>query len=178
MLKLPITYEYPKAVALFACAGRLGLTFAAGYSAYPLLHGALAEPFVVDTAARPAVDGVLGGPGGCLIAISTVTNRYDRAYLGRRYPRHGRVLGDPYTYFVEPRARDLERDELRGKFGGIGANLEQTDAGYVLHPVPEQPAERAGIRDGDILLLVDDQEITPQMSVDDLVAGAGLLAAR
>ena len=79
-------------------------------------------------------------------------------------------FGDPYTYFVEPRARDLERDELRGKFGGIGANLEQTDAGYVLHPVPEQPAERAGIRDGDILLLVDDQEITPQMSVDDLVA--------
>ena len=61
-----------------------------------------------------------------------------------RYPRHGRVLWRSYTYFVG-RGRDLERDELRGKFGGIGVTWNNGRG--LLHPVPEQPAERAGIRE-------------------------------
>ena len=35
---------------------------------------------------------------------------------------HGsiRVLDDPYTLFVEPVAREQERERLRGNFGGVG----------------------------------------------------------
>jgi carboxyl-terminal processing protease len=77
-------------------------------------------------------------------------------------------FNDPYTYFVEPQPRELERDELAGRFGGIGANIELTGTGYILFPVSGLPAAEAGVLDGDLLLLVDDQEITPAMSLDEI----------
>ena len=80
------------------------------------------------------------------------------------------TFSDPYTFFVEPQTRELERDQLAGRFGGIGANLEQTDAGYVLSPLAGQPAEQAGVRKGDLLLMVDGHEVTPQMTTDEVVA--------
>ena len=33
------------------------------------------------------------------------------------------ALNDPYTVFVEPQPRALERAELDGQFGGIGADI-------------------------------------------------------
>src|SRR5690606_7524237 len=77
---------------------------------------------------------------------------------------------DPYTYFVEPQPRELERDELAGRFGGIGANIELTTTGYLLFPVPGLPAAEAGVQDGDLLLLVDDREITAAMTLDEIAA--------
>ncbi len=80
------------------------------------------------------------------------------------------AFNDPYTMFVEPSPQELQDDNLRGKFGGIGAQILQTDAGFVLRPLPDQPAAKAGILDGDLLLKVDDAEITAEMSSDDVVA--------
>lgn len=78
---------------------------------------------------------------------------------------------DPYTVFVEPAAREVERDELRGHFGGIGARLGRDDAGsMVLTVIRDRPAARAGIIDGDVLLAVDGKAITAEMSVDDTIA--------
>jgi carboxyl-terminal processing protease len=78
---------------------------------------------------------------------------------------------DPYTVFVEPAAREVERDELRGHFGGIGAQLGRDDAGnMVLTVIRDRPAARAGVLDGDVLLAVDGEPITPEMSVEDTVA--------
>jgi carboxyl-terminal processing protease len=79
-------------------------------------------------------------------------------------------LNDSYTIFVEPPAREQERDSLRGNFGGVGANLQRTEAGdLILLPIPGNPAEAAGILDNDILLAVDGQEITPEMTLDAIV---------
>lgn len=78
--------------------------------------------------------------------------------------------GDPYTVFVEPVARTLERDELRGHFGGIGAYINRDEAGnVVLTVMRDRPAARAGVQDGDILLAVDDKPITPTMTVEEIV---------
>jgi carboxyl-terminal processing protease len=77
---------------------------------------------------------------------------------------------DPYTVFVEPQPRELERDDLRGSFGGIGATIEPAPGGFVLHPQRGQPAELAGILEGDLLRQVDGQPITITMSVDSVVA--------
>lgn len=64
---------------------------------------------------------------------------------------------DPYTeYFPED-----ERDELlsisTGEFGGIGAYIQQNKAGntVVSLPQPGTPAERAGLKAGDIFITVD-----------------------
>jgi carboxyl-terminal processing protease len=79
------------------------------------------------------------------------------------------ILGDPYTIFIEPVVRDQERDSLRGNFGGIGATLQRNDAGdVVLTPIPGNPAEEAGIVNGDILLAVDGLEINSDMTVEEI----------
>lgn len=84
-------------------------------------------------------------------------------------------LGDPYTVFVEPPAREQERETLRGSFGGIGANISRNDRGEViLDPFPENPAAEAGVQAGDVLLAVDGQEISDEMTVQaiaDLIRG-------
>ena len=85
-------------------------------------------------------------------------------------------LQDPYTVFIEPVAREEERQSLQGTFGGIGALLSRPEEGgpIVLEPIPGNPAEKAGMRLGDILLAVDGVEITPDVAVTavrDMVRG-------
>ena len=89
---------------------------------------------------------------------------------------HGALRGlvstykDPYTVFIEPAPRRLERDEIRGAFGGIGAQLSRNDAAdLVLTVIRDRPAARAGIQNGDILLAVDGKLIPREMSVQDVV---------
>jgi carboxyl-terminal processing protease len=82
-------------------------------------------------------------------------------------------LGDAHTVFIEPRARQLERDENRGRFGGIGVSLYQRadDHSIVLTPSDGSPAAKAGVRDGDTLVSVDDTAIDmTKMNRDDVVA--------
>ena len=78
------------------------------------------------------------------------------------------LLDDPYTVFVEPQPRELERDRMRGVFGGVGVELRRDAEGHLgLAPYPDSPADRAGIRDGDVLLAVDGEAVTGGTSVDD-----------
>jgi len=81
------------------------------------------------------------------------------------------TLNDPYTIFVEPQPREMERDALRGHFGGIGAYVTQDEEGrFLLDPIDEgQPAAVAGILTGDVLLAIDRQPVTPEMTVEDVV---------
>ncbi|MDH7485763.1 MAG: S41 family peptidase [Anaerolineae bacterium] len=84
---------------------------------------------------------------------------------------HGMVatFNDPYTIFVEPQPRELERDELRGEFGGIGAWVGLDEEGHiVLTPMKDSPAAQAGIQEGDVVVAVDGQEVggmTPEQVV-------------
>lgn len=84
---------------------------------------------------------------------------------------HGsiRVLDDPYTIFVEPVAREQERERLRGNFGGVGVELSRDENGiFILEPIPGNPAEEAGVLSGDILIAVDDHELTPETTVQEV----------
>lgn len=74
---------------------------------------------------------------------------------------------DPYTVFVEPPQHELEGDTLEGKFGGVGVTLSQNEAGgWVLHPLPDSPAQQAGLQDGDLLLGVDELSIDAATPLD------------
>ncbi|MFN2290857.1 MAG: S41 family peptidase [Anaerolineae bacterium] len=80
------------------------------------------------------------------------------------------TLDDPHTTFLEPQPRQREREDLSGRFGGIGAYVTQTEDGRIaLEPMSELPAAQAGVQEGDILIRVDDTEIAPEMTVDDVV---------
>ena len=81
-----------------------------------------------------------------------------------------KLLNDPFTVFVEPRATQQQNEQLRGDFQGIGATVNQVnDQIVIVAPLPGSPAEKAGIKAGDVILKVGDKDIKG-MSVDDVVA--------
>ena len=80
------------------------------------------------------------------------------------------TLEDPYTLFIEPQPRALEKAELEGQFGGIGAFVSRGPEGQViLTPMVDSPAEEAGVQEGDQVVQVEDTPITPEMTTDDVV---------
>ena len=85
------------------------------------------------------------------------------------------ATGDPYTVFIEPPQHELQSNQLEGKFGGIGANIEMDAEGYPrLYPFQESPAREAGILDGDRLIAIDDwllDPLTPLESIQAAIRG-------
>lgn len=81
------------------------------------------------------------------------------------------TLNDPYTVFIEPAAREVERERLQGSFGGIGAYIVRSEeTGEVtLETIPGNPAEIAGILTGDVLVAVDGAPITAEMTVPEII---------
>jgi len=66
------------------------------------------------------------------------------------------TLGDPYTAFVEPAAAEHRRQTEGGSYEGIGAMVSMEDGRLVIvQPFKDNPAEKAGLLPGDIVLKVD-----------------------
>jgi carboxyl-terminal processing protease len=81
------------------------------------------------------------------------------------------TYGDSYSRFEEPITHELNTNQLEGKFGGIGASLEQNKNGeLILHPFPGGPADQAGILSGDIITQIDDWQISPYSDMDAVIA--------
>jgi carboxyl-terminal processing protease len=79
-------------------------------------------------------------------------------------------LSDPYTLFVAPEPRAIEKAQLEGQFGGIGAYVRRDEKGQViLEPMPDSPAEKAGLKSGDILIKIDGVDVKPEMTTDEIV---------
>jgi carboxyl-terminal processing protease len=80
------------------------------------------------------------------------------------------LVNDPHTVLVEPEPRRLEKDNLKGSFGGIGAYIGKTEDGKItIKVMDDSPAMRAGLQDDDIITKIDDTELTPEMSDQDVV---------
>jgi len=81
------------------------------------------------------------------------------------------TLDDPYTVFIEPAAREVERERLQGTFGSIGAYISRSEetGEVLLEPIPGNPAEAAGIVAGDVLLAIDGLAVTPEMTVPEII---------
>lgn len=78
-------------------------------------------------------------------------------------------LGDPYSTFLTPEENSALNDDLKGIFGGIGAEVGyREDAITVIAPLKGSPAEKAGLMTGDRIVGVDDKS-TEGMNVDEVV---------
>jgi carboxyl-terminal processing protease len=78
------------------------------------------------------------------------------------------AAGDPYTTLSSPQQSDLTAAQLRGSFDGIGVELDRRDGQLkVVSPIAGSPAERAGVRSGDVILAVDGQDVTA-LSMDTI----------
>lgn len=83
-------------------------------------------------------------------------------------------LDDNYTAFVQPSIAEVERANVEGVFGGIGAYVQQNEFGQLViaYPFPNQPAANAGLVAGDIVLSIDGE------SVEDLTLAEGTALIR
>lgn len=79
------------------------------------------------------------------------------------------AIGDPYTEFFNPEeAKKLEED-LAGSFEGIGLQLGiKNNQITAISPIKGTPAEKAGLRPGDIILAIDATS-TSNLSLDEAV---------
>lgn len=79
------------------------------------------------------------------------------------------ALNDPYTSYLNPRAYQLSRTDLAGKFEGIGAFVGMRNNQLIIvAPMPNSPAARAGLVPGDAILKVDGLP-TSEMNLEEAV---------
>lgn len=81
------------------------------------------------------------------------------------------ALGDAHTVYISPEDFALGVDIISGTFQGIGAQVDQdpsTGEIVIVTPFRDSPAEKAGIKAGDVILAVDG-ETTEGWSVAEAV---------
>jgi len=71
------------------------------------------------------------------------------------------ALGDPHTSYMDPDEYTQANIPLEGSYEGIGAWVDP-DAEYltIVSPMPNSPAERAGLKPGDEVVAVDGDNMT------------------
>ncbi len=75
-------------------------------------------------------------------------------------------LGDPYTTYFDKDLTKSFSEEMSGSFSGIGAEIGiKNNILTVIAPLPNTPAEKAGIKAGDKILKIN-KEDTQGMSTD------------
>lgn len=79
-------------------------------------------------------------------------------------------VNDPYTVFMNASEYKAFEDQIEGHFVGIGAQLGiKDDKITVVSPIEGSPAEKAGLKAGDVILKVDGNEIT-EPNLDKTIA--------
>ena len=65
-------------------------------------------------------------------------------------------MEDPYTFFLTPDENKKSKDDLGGRFEGIGAQLGmKNNLIVIISPLKNSPAMKEGLRGGDIIIKVD-----------------------
>ena len=79
-------------------------------------------------------------------------------------------LGDPYTVFLPPEAQKATQEDLGGSFEGVGIELgfNKDKRLAVIAALSQTPADKAGIKPGDLIVKIDDKDTTG-MSLPDAV---------
>lgn len=92
------------------------------------------------------------------------TKFIDKSKLDSKKMFYGAIKGmvasmdDQYTFFLTPEENDQSKNDLEGKFEGIGAQLGLKDGRIIIvAPLKNSPAEKSGVRAGDFITKVDDK---------------------
>lgn len=97
----------------------------------------------------------------------------EQNFYGEMPPKRERVYGairgvidtldDPNTGFLTPEQAQSFMDSMEGNYEGIGATVEWDEdlkAVRIVEPFPDQPAWRAGLRRGDLIIAVDGEPVS------------------
>ena len=69
------------------------------------------------------------------------------------------ALGDQHTTYVSPDRFAIEAQAFDGRYEGIGSEVYDRGGVFLLSPMPNSPAEQAGIRAGDALVTVEGESV-------------------
>jgi carboxyl-terminal processing protease len=69
------------------------------------------------------------------------------------------ALGDPYTVFLPPDKNRVVQEDLQGTFEGVGIQIGfKGNQLAVVAPIPGSPAAKAGVKAGDFIMGIKDEE--------------------
>lgn len=163
--------------------------FFAGYgagtrvSAYPVApaEGEGQGPGVSETTVTPAVAAGEGETNPYFHIFWEAWRALQEEYYGElpddREMTYGAIRGvlqlldDRHTVFLDPEQARLWSADIHGSFEGIGAVVDEAPDGGVLivETFEGQPAQKAGLRHGDVILAVDGQDVT-RMSLAEAIS--------
>lgn len=67
--------------------------------------------------------------------------------------------GDPYTVFLTPEENKKAKEDLNGDFEGVGIQIGfKKGRLVVIAPLSNTPAEKAGVKAGDLILRIEDEK--------------------
>jgi carboxyl-terminal processing protease len=106
--------------------------FAPFWEAWDILHeNYVDQPLDDETLMRGAIEGMLGS------------------------------LGDPHTTYMDPEQFRRANAPLEGEYEGIGAYVDITGEYLkIISPMPDSPAENAGLKPEDVIVAVDGDDMT------------------
>lgn len=77
---------------------------------------------------------------------------------------------DPHTAFLEPEDFSAMREKQQGSFFGLGIQIQKRMGRItVIAPMEGTPAYKLGIRAGDVITHIEDEEIKEDVSTDEVV---------
>ncbi|MDP2629140.1 MAG: S41 family peptidase [Candidatus Harrisonbacteria bacterium] len=81
------------------------------------------------------------------------------------------AFDDPYTTFFPPEEAKKFEEDVKGRFGGIGAEIGLNKNGVltIVAPLKDSPAEAAGLQAADLILEIDG-ESTQDINIDEAVS--------
>lgn len=118
---------------------------------------------VVPTATQPAdVDMTQFWEAYQLLNQNFVVTHASSTFPTKDKQIYGAIAGladsfnDPYTIFLPPSDAAVFQEDISGSFGGVGMQIDNDAKGnlIVVAPLKGSPAEKAGVRAGDIILMV------------------------
>ena len=129
---------------------------------------------------KAALEKFLQGGDKMMQAIISVRNHYvDPVSLDTIYEKAIPALLselDPHSEYIPKKIFEQVNESLEGHFDGIGIVFNaMTDTITVLSVIPQGPSDRAGVRPGDRIMLIDGREVAgkgiPQDSMVKLMRG-------
>ena len=85
------------------------------------------------------------------------------------------ALDDPYASYLDPQRYALDFQDFKGQFEGIGAEVTMRNGEItIVAPIADTPADKAGVRPGDVILEVDGESTDGYTLLDAISKIRGL----